>query len=321
MVAVTGLSLVLRSNDTGGNRRPAGPATTARMAAPSRKAYMSTSAADPVPDRPSGPGSGPGPDLAAIAGALRTAGCVFAEDEAALLAAAAATPADLDDMVRRRAEGLPLEHVLGWAEFCGLRVAVDPGVFVPRRRTQLLAREAAALARPGAVVVDLACGSGAVGLAVTSLAGGAELHAVDIDRAAAACARRNVAPSGGRVYCGDLFGPLPVGLRGRVGVVVANVPYVPSAQVAYLPPEARLHEPRRALDGGADGLDVLRRVAAGAPRWLAADGHLLIEVSAEQAQAAAAAFSTAGLAVRLAADAELGATVVIGWREAAATPF
>ena len=102
---------------------------------------------------------------------LRAAGCVFAEDEAQLLMAGAATLADLSAMVDRRAAGEPLEHVLGWAEFCGLRIAVDPGVFVPRRRTEFLVSQAVTLARkaaaaqPRTVVVDLCCGSGALGVA------------------------------------------------------------------------------------------------------------------------------------------------------------
>src|SRR5579863_5977286 len=105
------------------------------------------------------------PSLSLIATRLRACGCVFAEDEARLLTAAARTPADLADMVDRRAAGLPLEQVLGRAEFCGLRISVAPGVFVPRRRTEFLARRAIALARREAgsgvpVVVDLCCGSG-----------------------------------------------------------------------------------------------------------------------------------------------------------------
>src|SRR3954454_10326349 len=98
-----------------------------------------------------------------IVSTLRAAGCVFAEDEARLLAEAARDPVELADMVARRAAGVPLEHVLGWASLCGLRVAVDPGVFVPRRRTELLASQAIELAPRGAVVVDLCCGSGGGG--------------------------------------------------------------------------------------------------------------------------------------------------------------
>jgi release factor glutamine methyltransferase len=247
---------------------------------------------------------------------LRAAGCVFAEEEAALLVSAAATPAELDDMVERRAAGVPLEHVVGWAEFCGLRIAVEPGVFVPRRRTELLVRQAAALARSGAVVVDLCCGSGAVGAAVAAAVGPVELHAADVDAVAVRCARRNLRSVGGRVYEGDLDRPLPAELRGRVDVLVANVPYVPSGDLALLPAEARLHEPRVALDGGEDGLDVLRRVVVLAPRWLRPGGHLLTEATAAQAPAAATVMATGGLAPRVVTSDDLDATVIVGARPA-----
>jgi release factor glutamine methyltransferase len=278
----------------------------------------------------------------AIVTRLRAAGCVFAEDEARLLIANAGTPADLAAMVERRAAGLPLEQVLGWAEFCGLRIAVGPGVFVPRRRTEFLVREAAALARPPAapadrtVVVDLCCGSGAVGVAlVAALSGGdapggaaggrdvpdeidaagrVDLHAVDIDPAAVACARRNVAAAGGHVYQGDLYQPLPATLRGRVDILVANAPYVPTEAIGLMPPEARVHEPQVALDGGADGLDVLRRVCAQAPQWLAPDGHVLVETSERQAPRMVEAVDRAGLVPRVAGSEELGATVVTATR-------
>ena len=266
-----------------------------------------------------------GHDRAATVTRLRAAGCVFAEDEARLLICAAQTPAGLAAMVDRRVAGQPLEHVLGWAEFCGLRIAVDPGVFIPRRRTEFLVRRAAALARRAAApagpgqgrprtvaVVDLCCGSGAVGAALAASLGRVELHAADIDPAAVRCARRNVAAAGGRVYQGDLYGPLPARLRGRVDILAANVPYVPSGEVGLLPPEARAHEPRMALDGGADGLDVLRRVAAAAPLWLAPGGHLLAETSEGQAPRAAEAVDRDGLIPRVAHSARLNATVIIG---------
>jgi release factor glutamine methyltransferase len=253
----------------------------------------------------------------AVVERLRAAGCVFAEDEARLLVSAARTPADLTAMVERRAAGLPLEHVLGWAEFCGLRVAVDPGVFVPRRRTEFLVRQAVELtgrrAQRPVVVVDLCCGSGAVGLALAAALGLAELHAADIDPAAVRCARRNLAASG-QVHEGDLYAPLPATLRGRVDVLAANVPYVPTEEVGLLPAEAREHEARVALDGGADGLDVLRRVAAEAALWLAPGGHLLVETSERQASRAAGAFAAGGLNTRVTASEELYATVVIGAR-------
>jgi release factor glutamine methyltransferase len=249
--------------------------------------------------------------LAAITGRLRAAGCVFAEQEAAILTDSAPTPDALRFMIGQRAGGLPLEHVVGWASFCGLRVAVDHGVFVPRRRSELLVRLAARLAASCSVVVDLACGCGAIGAAIAALVS-VELHACDIDQAAVRCARRNLEPVGGHVYRGDLYQPLPDSLRHRVAVIAANVPYVPTDEVALMPAEARVHEPFAALDGGRDGLDVLRRAAAGAAEWLAPGGHLLVETSARQAAVAAEVVAAAGLEPAVAADADLGATVVVG---------
>lgn len=234
---------------------------------------------------------------------LRRAGCVFAEDEAALLVGAAGSPGELAALVDRRVAGEPLEQVLGWVEFCGLRISVEPGVFVPRRRTELLVRAAAG----GRVVVDLCCGSGAVGAALGS---GVELYAVDVEPAAVRCARRNLPHA--TVFEGDLFAPLPAGLRGRVEVLVANVPYVPTGEIPLLPPEARLHEPLRALDGGSDGLDVARRVAAGARDWLAPGGLVLVETSTAQAPIAVDVMAGNGLTPTVVTDDELGATVVSG---------
>jgi release factor glutamine methyltransferase len=247
-------------------------------------------------------------DTSGLVARLRTAGCVFAEDEAALLLAA---DGDLEALVERRVAGEPLEQVLGWAEFCGLHVVVEPGVFVPRQRTRLLVREGVALAGPGSVVLDLCCGTGAVGAAIAAAVPGVELHAADVDPAAVRCARRNVP---GAVYAGDLYEALPGTLRGRVDVLVANAPYVPTEAIALMPPEARDHEARAALDGGADGLDVQRRVAAGAPSWLAPGGWLLIETSGAQAPATMAAMTRAGLVGRVVEDEELAGTVVIGTR-------
>ena len=245
---------------------------------------------------------------------LRAAGCVFAEDEAGLLLSATENPAELADLVTRRVSGEPLEYVLGWVQFYGLRIEVDPGVFVPRRRTEFLVRQAAERARPDAVVVDLCCGCGAVAAALESAVGELEIHASDIEPAAVACARRNLTSARSHVYEGDLFQPLPQSLMGRVDLLVTNVPYVPTEAIATLPPEARLYEPRLALDGGIDGLDVVRRVTADVGQWLAPGGHLLIETSDRQAPALAATFENVGLATRIVTDDDLGATVVIGTR-------
>lgn len=246
-----------------------------------------------------------------LVGALRDAGCVFAEEEASLLSAEASDPVALEQLLARRIAGEPLEQVLGWAAFCGLRIRVARGVFVPRRRTEVLvglAQELLAESGRLAVVVDLCCGSGAIGVALAAGEPDIELHAADIDPAAVACARLNV--SMGRVHEGDLFDALPGDLRGRVDLVVVNAPYVPTEEIGLMPQEARLHEHRVALDGGGDGLDLHRRVAAAAPRWLAPGGSLLIETSPRQAAGTAHAFSAVGLGTQVIGPDEHGMTVV-----------
>jgi len=258
-------------------------------------------------------------DSPAIVSRLRAAGCVFAEDEAALLTAAAGSPGELEAMVAARVRGLPLEQVIGWAEFRGLRILVDPGVFVPRRRSEFLVQTAISLAT-GPVIMDLCCGTGALGLATVAELPSAELHAADLDPAAVACARRNVEPAGGRVYQGDLFAPLPASLRGGAAIVICNAPYVPTGEIAFMPAEARDHEARMALDGGSDGLAVLRRAAAQAPGWLAPGGTLLVETSQRQAGPMAGAMAAAGLSARVHHDDEMGATVITGTAPAARAP-
>ncbi|RZS59888.1 release factor glutamine methyltransferase [Xylanimonas ulmi] len=282
---------------------------------------------------------------------LRAAGCVFAEEEAALLREAAGPDADarLERLVARRVAGEPLEHVLGWVAFAGRRWAVAPGVFVPRQRSELLVEAAVRVVRhddggdarvdpgwgdggpgdggpgdggPGdatVTVVDLCCGVGALGGAVTIAlreAGRAvTLHAADVDPAASACAARNLADLGAAVHTGDLDAPLPPTLRGRVDLLLCHAPYVPTAAIALLPPEAREHEPVRALDGGADGLAVLRRVIAAAPTWLAHDGALLFELGdGRQLTAARALLAQAGLRAQVHEDDETAAMVVVATR-------
>ncbi len=240
---------------------------------------------------------------------LRAAGCVFAEDEARLLRAAAHSDDELEALIVDRVSGTPLEQIVGWAEFCGLRIVVAPGVFVPRRRTEFLVEIALASLRAGAVVVDVCCGTGALGAAISARSAVGQLHAIDIDPAAVECARRNL--PGGSVYEGNLFDPLPDGLHGRVDLIVANAPYVPSDAIALMPSEARDYEHRVALDGGGDGLDAQRGVIAAAPLWLAPGAHLLVETSDEQADRTLALMSAAGLTARVDADDERGSTVAI----------
>ncbi len=245
---------------------------------------------------------------------LRAAGCVFAEDEAALLAGNATSDEHLEQMVESRATGTPLEQVLGWADFHGVRVLVEPGVFVPRHRSDALVDEAIELAREGAVVVDMCCGTGALGLAVIAAVPNATLHSSDLDPAAVRCARANVEPRGGTVSEGDLFDALRSRLRGRIDVLIVNAPYVPSEQIRLMPAEARVHENLIALDGGDDGLVVHRRVAAGAPVWLAPGGHLLVESSSAQAERLADEFTSAGLAARIIIGDDDDGAVIVGTR-------
>jgi len=247
----------------------------------------------------------------AVATRLRSAGSVFAEDEARLLTSAAPTRTALDDMVKRRVAGEPLEYILGWTEFCGMRITVEPGVFVPRRRTEFLVSRAAALCQPGSVVVDVCCGSGAVGAALLAAAPGIELYATDIDPAAVRCASRNLPSRNARVLQGDLFEPLPSNIHGRVAVIVANAPYVPTGEIRMMPPEARLYETRVALDGGAAGVDVHRRLAAEAAGWLAPGGSALVETSAAQAELTVGLFADAGLRPRVLHSPAHDATVIL----------
>lgn len=245
---------------------------------------------------------------------LRAGGSVFAEDEAQVLVGAATSGEELETMIRRRVAGEPLEVIVGWAEFCGLRIFVEPGVFVPRARTAILVDEGAKVIGSGSVVVDLCCGTGAVGAALHARQPQIDLYASDIDEAAVRCARRNLGPLGGKVLAGDLFGALPDGLRGRVDLLVVNAPYVPTDAIATMPPEARDHEPWMALDGGADGVDLHRRVAAGAVEWLAPGAHVVIETSRVQSDLTAAAFRSAGLRPSVLTSFESDGTAVIGAR-------
>lgn len=247
---------------------------------------------------------------------LRAAGCVYAEEEAALIHEAAGSEFDVERMLQLRIDGLPLERIVGWAEFRGLRIAVAPAVFVPRRRTEWLAARAVMLARSGDVVLDLCCGSGAIGAAVSAEVPGAEVYASDIDPLAVTVARQNLIAEG-RVFEGDLFDALPSCLRGRVNILVANAPYVPSGEVRFMPVEAREYEALVALDGGADGLDVQRRIVAEASEWLTESGWLLIETSERQAELTAQAFSRAGFECAIERDETCDATIVVGKRSAA----
>lgn len=246
-----------------------------------------------------------------VAERLRAAGCVFPEDEARLLSAQARTADELSELIRRRCTGVPLEHVLGWAEFRGLRLSIAEGVFVPRPRTEFLVDCVVAGLPQEACVLDLCCGCGTVAAAVLADRSDVTAHAVDIDRRALSCARRNLDPRRGTVHLGDLYTALPGELRGTVDVVVANAPYVPSGELGLLPLESRLHETRAALDGGHDGVEVQRRIVRDAAQWLRPGGQLMLETSGHQAPAVLTALATAGFIGHTAHDVGREATVVL----------
>lgn len=250
-------------------------------------------------------------DERALVDRLRRAGCVFAEDEAALLLGRAQGAA-LEALVARRVGGEPLESVLGWAEFGELRIEIGPGVFVPRRRSELLVTTALDVLGDTATVIDLCCGSGAIGAAMLASRPALQLYASDIDDAAIAVARRNLEPRGAHVSRGDLFDALPSHLHGRVDLIVVNAPYVPTGEITFMPPEARDWEPSIALDGGTDGLDLHRRIVAEAGGWLAPGAHLLIETSELQASGDLRMFGAAGFDARIVRDDDLDATIVVG---------
>lgn len=242
--------------------------------------------------------------------ALRAAGCVYAEEEARLLCDAG----DLDMMVQRRIAGEPLEWVLGWADFTdeagdGVRVVVRPGVFVPRGRTIELALAAEELLPVDGVLLELCCGSGAISAFLHARKPDATVVAADLDPVAVACARDNL--PFGTVVNGDLFAPVPASLRGTVDVIVANTPYVPTDTVALLPAEARDYEPLHTLDGGPDGLRLLRRIATESGGWLRPGGTVLIEINETQYDAAREAFELAGLVTSARIDPD-GTTVIVG---------
>lgn len=195
---------------------------------------------------------------------LRAAGCVFAEDEARLLG-------DREDLIARRCAGERLEHVLGYVDFAGVRVRLSPGVFVPRPQTAELALAAAAH-RPS-IAVDLFSGSGAIAAVVQHRNPSARVVAGE--RHVTPCLRVNVRET----YVSDVDDGVPVDLAGRVDVLTANVPYVPTAELPFVPHDG---EPDAALDGGADGLDWVRRVLDVAPRWLTPDGVLFLELARHQ---------------------------------------
>lgn len=224
-------------------------------------------------------------DRASLTRTLAGAGCIAAGEEAdELIQAAAGDGRVLDDLVVRRLEGEPIAWLTGAVSFCGLRVVVAPGVYVPRRQTEPLARRAAKLLPPTGVAVDLCTGAGTIAAVLAAAKPTARVPATELDGNAAECARRN----GVKVLEGFLDDPLPRELRGQVDVLTAVVPYVPTDSIRLLPRDVQAFEPRVALDGGIDGTDLLLEVVRRSPNWLRRGGWLLLELGGDQANPAGA---------------------------------
>jgi release factor glutamine methyltransferase len=214
-----------------------------------------------------------------VAARLAAAGFLAAEEEAAQLAARAPhDDAALDALVQRRLAGEPLAWITGSVMFCDVSVRVEPGVYVPRPHTELLAWRAIGRLPERGVAVDLCTGSGAVAVALATHRPRARIVASDIDARAVVSARRNRVD----VYHGDLFAPLPRSLHADVDVVTGVVPYVPTADLPYLQRDTFTFESALAYDGGAHGMRVLRRVVRDATRFLRPGGTLLLELGGDQ---------------------------------------
>jgi release factor glutamine methyltransferase len=229
--------------------------------------------------------------LRALVSTLSTAGFVATDEEAhELLARAGDDDALLDALLGRRLTGEPLAWITGRISFCGLELRVDPGVYVPRGQTELLARRAVELLAADGTAVDLCTGTGAIARVLGAAHPAARVMATDTDGRAVACARAN----GVEAYCGDLFAPLPGALDGQVDLVVGVVPYVPTPALALLQRDTLTFESPLSYDGGPDGTGILRRVLTESPRYLRPGGTVLVELGGDEADALSGDLSRLG---------------------------
>ncbi len=204
-----------------------------------------------------------------------------AEEEAAdLIAIADGDAGRLEELVSRRCKGEPIAWLLGSVNFCGEKVFVHPGVYVPRWQSEPMTLEAVARLPDDGVAVDLCTGSGAIAVVLGRQRPRAQVLATETDAVAIECARAN----GVAVSRSDLTRDLPDWLSGSVDVVTAVVPYVPTADLNHLPRDVLAYEPRHALDGGPEGIDLLSRAVREVAPLLRAGGSLLLEVGGEQAE-------------------------------------
>ena len=229
--------------------------------------------------------------------------------------------ASLKAMLLRRVAGEPLQYISGRAPFRTIEVEVVPGVLIPRPETEVLVGEALAFLPKDEerLVLDLCCGSGCIACAVATERPAASVIAADISPEAVAVTKRNVSALGLEkrvtVVQGDLFEAVPADLKGFIDVIITNPPYVPTAVVDGLSDEVVKFEPRLALDGGADGLDVFRAILEPAQAFLAPGGVLTAELHETCLEAASALAEDAGFATRIVDDLAGKPRVLVAWRE------
>ena len=216
--------------------------------------------------------------------------------------------AELDhyrDLVRRRAQGEPLQQILGETEFYSRVFKVEPGVFIPRPETERLVEEAVALLAPpdrrllAPVAVEIGCGTGIIGVSLALDVPRLTVYATDVNPAAVQLTKHNAHILGAdprvHVLPGNRFDPLPAHLKGQVDLVVSNPPYVREADIPGLAAEVSEHDPVEALNGGEDGLVFYRALASGLGVWLRPGGHVAVEIGDDQGQDVEDIFSASGL--------------------------
>jgi release factor glutamine methyltransferase len=219
-------------------------------------------------------------------------------------------------MVARRGRREPLQHILGSQEFCGMEFEVTPDVLIPRHDTETLVDEALARMPDALSVLDIGTGSGCIAVALAHRITGASVTAVDLSLAALDVACRNAERNGADIEF--LQGSLLEPVAGRqFDLIVSNPPYIPSGDLETLQPEVRDYDPRGALDGGLDGLEIYRKLIPDAVRVLAHGGWLLVEVGAGQADAVSLLFSSVeGYGLPVTARDQSGIVRVVGGQRA-----
>ena len=235
-------------------------------------------------------------------------------DRAALYAAFPEAPPTealrrAEALLQRRLNREPTAYLMGEREFYGLRVAVAPGVLIPRPETEAVVDETLRLVEsvPAPALADVGCGSGAVAVALAVARPDAVVHALDVAPRALELTARNAAAHGASERVRVAESDLLAALSGRVNAVAANLPYVASAEIPLLEPEVSRYEPREALDGGEDGLDLVRRLLAEAGERLLPGGALILEIDPRQSEAAQAAARRCFPAARIRVERDLAA--------------